>query len=100
MKELQTPTPESPALFKAGELLLLESGEYSDKSWAGPFRVLKDFDIREAAGEVKAAYKPDYDGDEPGTTNLREWLFTNGFLEDVECRSIHIGSYGRIEIDL
>lgn len=88
------------ALFKAGELLVLEDGEYSDKSWAGPFRVVKDFDIREAEEACRAAHKPTYEGDEPGPWEFREWLCKTGYLADVDCRSIHIGSYSRIEIAL
>jgi hypothetical protein len=88
-------------LYKAGELLILEDGEYSDKSWSGPFRVLKDFDIVDLAEQLKATFKPEehHYSSEPEPYNFRDWLHTQGFIEDVECRSVHIGSYGRLEIE-
>lgn len=87
--------------YKAGELLILEDGEYSDKSWAGPFRVLKDFDIVELAEQLKSTFKPaeHHYSEEPGPSDFREWLHTQGFIEDVECRSVHVGSYGTLEIE-
>lgn len=88
-------------LYKAGELPILEDGEYSDRSWAGPFRVLKDFDIGELADQLKATFKPaknDYHK-EPGPYDFRDWLSREGFIEDVECRSVHIGSYGTLAIE-
>lgn len=87
--------------YKAGELLVIEWGEYSDKSWSGPYRVAKDFDILEYAEELKATWKPgphDYT-DEPGPYELRDRLHKEGFIEDVECRSVHIGAYSTIEIE-
>ena len=87
--------------YKAGELMLIEMGEYSDKSWRGPFRVLKDFDIVELAEHLKATWKRgknDYT-DSPGPYEFAEWIAKEGYIEDVECRSVHIGSYGDIEIE-
>ena len=87
--------------YKAGELLILETGEYSDKSWSGPFKVLKDFDIREAAAQYKSEFKPDENSysDEPSPYEFRDWLSKTGLIEDVDCRSVHIGSYGSVCID-
>ena len=87
--------------YKAGELLILEMGEYSDKSWSGPFRVLKDFDLRDMADEFKSSFKPEKDNytDEPSPYDLRDWLHKSGLIEDVDCRSAYIGSYGTISID-
>jgi hypothetical protein len=90
-----------PTEYRTGELLILEDGEYSDKSWSGPFRVLKDFDIIELAEQLKATWKtgPNDYGSGPGPFDFRDWLHKEGFIADVECRSVHIGSYGTLEIE-
>lgn len=87
--------------YKAGELLIIEMGEYSDKSWSGPYRVVKDFDIVELAEQLKATFKPAEHAysDEPGPYDFRDWLSAEGFIQDVECRSVHIGAYGTLEIE-
>lgn len=85
--------------MKVGEILVLESGEYSDKSWHGPFRVLKDFKLREAAEQMRSEFKPTCDSEVPDPWGLIGWLTQHGYIEDIEHLSAHIGSYGQLEID-
>lgn len=46
------------AIHKAGSLLIIETGEYSDRSWDGPVRLLKDFTKREVIDRFKEEWKP------------------------------------------
>ena len=89
------------AQYKAGELVILENGEYSDRSWSGPFRVLKDFDMVELAEQLKATFQPEQDhySSEPGPYDFIQWLSAEGYLQDVECRRVHVGSYGQLEVE-
>ena len=89
--------------FKCGELLVIETGEYSDRSWHGPFKVLTNFDMVWAAEQIKAEWQKNpqegrYTND-PAPFDLLEWLAKKAFIEDVDHRTIHIGSYGDIQIE-
>lgn len=89
------------AMFKVGEIVVLETGEYSDRGWHGPFRVLKDFDMREAVAQCVAEHKPAHEWDkQPSPYDLAPWLQKSGFIEDIPCRTLHVGSYGEISLEL
>lgn len=83
----------------AGTILILESGEYSDKSWHGPFRVLKDFDQAEISQTFRDNWSPGPDSwrdkeDGPGRGDFLSWLVRNGYVEDLDgVVAWHIGSY-------
>lgn len=90
--------------IKAGELICFSSGEYSDYSYRGHFVGLQDVqqdDMNELVESVKEDFakleeEPSYYGD------IRE-LFTSacikrGWLLCIDCREIHIGSYGELEL--
>lgn len=84
--------------MQAGKLLILDEGEYSDRSSHGPFRVLKDFDVAEAIEATTAEHKPTDEWDRCTPDSLVAWLHANGLIEDVECQWCHVGSYGRLEL--
>lgn len=84
----------------AESLVLLETGEYSDKTTHGPFKALQDFDLKEKAKEFKSAtFTPRWDGDEPEPSDFLAWLATSGLIEDVPAVQFHIGSYSGLEIE-
>lgn len=89
--------------FKAGELVTLWRYYHDDECSDGPFFVLKDFDMRQVAEQCKADYKPTAALPTAGPGDLQEWLLANGFIEVFgECppvRHIHLGDYGKIEIE-
>lgn len=90
--------------MKAGELLILSHGEYSDYSYSGPFRVLKDFDPKEQADECREYWRQLPESERcwqegPDSSNYIAFLHARGFIEDVDCTEIHVGSYGRLQID-
>jgi len=83
-------------------LLVLETGEYSDYTFHGPFVILREFDQAEAVAEHRAQWKPDPDGwrDEPDTDSFTAWLTTQRLIDPAEnVVSWHIGSYGRLEAE-
>jgi hypothetical protein len=84
------------ALAKAGTLLSVESGCYSDYGVIGFFVVLKDF--------TPAAELDDYIStrpDQQGTYSFREseflaFILAKGLLLEINYGKLHLGDYSRI----
>src|SRR6185312_10920888 len=88
--------------IKRGTLLVLETGEYSDYTFHGPFRVMKGFDEVKVVDLHRKQWKPENPewDTEPDTDSFMGWLTAQGYIEPVEnLVSWHIGSYGRLEAD-
>jgi hypothetical protein len=83
---------------KAGTILVMTHGEYSDYSYTGPFRVVKDFDQAEIAETFRnawAAVPREAWEKRPSEHEFIGWLSTEGFVEDVaNSWEWYIGSYG------
>jgi hypothetical protein len=90
--------------IKAGATLVLETGEYSDYTFHGPFRVLRDFDQAEAVEQHKAAWRCDPEkswDDKPDTNSFIGWLNREGMIEDIPgVVSWHIGNYMSLEPEI
>jgi len=90
--------------FKAGELMTISTGEYSDYCVNGLFSVLKDFDaqVQLAAWAAETGREMTGDGVYSNYQNKQidymGWLNRNGFVEDVTFRELHIGDYGETEL--
>lgn len=84
---------------KKDSTLILETGEYSDRSWHGPFRALRDFSTRDAADRAKAEFRPKWEGHAMDPEEFIDWLIKEKYIELIDCNSEHVGSYGHIEID-
>jgi hypothetical protein len=82
--------------IKAGTLLIIETGEYSDRDWQSPVRVLKDFVKFDVAEEFKAL--PRSRRRSPGPADFLPWLITAGYVEAVDdVTSWHVGCYSQFE---
>lgn len=69
----------SRAILKPGDVLSIETGEYSDKWTAGPFNVLKEMEY----DNLLQAYKDDQTDDDWLTcSDFITWLMKNGYIED------------------
>jgi hypothetical protein len=88
-------------VFAAGTLLVIETGAYSDHSWDGPVRVMRDFTAREAAEKYIAAWVAPKDEewkDAPTADGFLPWLVKECFVEAVDnVVAWHVGGYGRFE---
>ena len=83
-----------------GELLMLSTEQYSDQTHAGPFKILKDFDIHDVAkivGALPVVKYPDW-RTKNGPDDVIDYLKANQFIEEVPCYKIHLGSYGDINV--
>lgn len=87
--------------LKKGTLLLIETGEYSDKSWGGPVRLLKSTSRTKLADAFKKQHvqqDPDDPFDRPDPRDFLPWLIKSGFAEAIDnFESWHVGSYGSFE---
>ena len=84
-----------------GTLLTLETGEYSDYTFHGPFTVLREFDQAEAVEVFRAQWvAPNEWTDEPDADQFMGWLTQERYIEPAEnVFSWRIGSYGRLEAE-
>jgi hypothetical protein len=81
-------------MIKAGTLLALETGEYSDYGVEGFYRVLKDFDGKELMRQYLAEHPEQAEAYSGHTYEFSAWLSKSGFIEDIDYLRWHIGSYG------
>jgi hypothetical protein len=88
-------------VLKKDTLLIVETGEYSDRSWNGPVRMIKDAVKTDLADAYRRDWKPEFDwqeGDRPEPDGFLPWLVKAGYAEHVEgVTSWHVGSYGDFE---
>lgn len=76
-------------MYKAGSLITLETGEYSDFGYEGPYRVLRDIDVQAVVTEFKEARGH---GVGMGETAFIAWLSRAGYIEDIDCARWYLGS--------
>ena len=97
-------------LIAEGAMLTLETGQYSDFTYVGPFRACRTFEQKEAIDafleqwpadrtrrNTEAGYALYDDDDGPGPDDFIAFLSRAGYIEDVPCSSWHVGSYGRFD---
>lgn len=85
--------------YKAGVVLQITSGEYSDKSTHAIARVKVDFDLETMIAAFKLTKVHDPDHDYYDHSEFVSWLSKTGVIEDIDYNVMHIGSYGRLEAD-
>lgn len=91
--------------YPAGTVLFFSQGEYSDYGYCGTVKLLKDINLQDVLTACKADWalrvhdRPEWrkDGD-PDPQDFVAFLIASELAEDFDCREIHLGSYGRLEI--
>lgn len=91
--------------LKAGTLLIIETGEYSDRGWGGPVKLLRNFTKQELADDYRKEWrKEDFSengyswNDEANPNDFLPWLIKTKRAEHVDdVHSWHIGSYSSFE---
>lgn len=94
--EMQSSNPEYMR-FKAGALVMFEHGEYSDFGTLGLYRVVKDVDLQEMARRFRAV-QVDPDDTYVDCGGFPPFLESEGYLESVDHRAVHLGSYNEFEL--
>jgi hypothetical protein len=92
--------------LKKGTLLIVETGEYSDRSCNGPVRLLKTFTKAQLVEDFRSEWKSfvktsddwRYTDDVLDSNAFLPWLITSGRVEEVDIvHSWHVGSYGEFK---
>ena len=91
--------------LEAGDLLVIQTGEYSDRTISDPVRMLKTFTKGELAEAFEMAWKLDAPNrdewerdDLPTGNDFLPWLVKAGFAEAVDhVVNWYVGTYGRFE---
>ena len=84
--------------YKAGTILMLESGEYSDFGYEGGFVTLAELNLAEAIELFKSEYQSKDEWDTPDPSGFCAWLVTTQRCAPLDYQTAHIGSYGRLEL--
>ena len=80
---------------KAGELIGLSWGAYSDYRFNGLYRVLKDIDLGNCAKRYYDAIPVnEYDTKEASDSGFGSWLIANKIVSEIDYDEVHCGSYG------
>lgn len=90
---MPTRKAELPIMYEVGGVILIQSGEYSDKSTHGIFRVKVAFDKHAMIEAFKLTIGEFWS--EHGAFVV--WLVKQGVLEEIDHHVMHIGSYGDLE---
>jgi len=74
-----------------GVLIGLSSGEYSDYSFNGLYRVLKDLHLPTLAQDYHDSLKPNKWGQKDvSATGFGSWLIRGGYVEEVAYDEVHL----------
>ena len=82
---------------KAGRLMCIDEGEYSDYQIWGFFVVLEDFDPLE---ELKLFLIENPDQRERNnfeSTHMMHWLLKKGLLLEIDYNTLHLSNYGDVD---
>lgn len=82
--------------YAPGTILLFEEGEYSDFGYCGQTVTLQELDL---PAEVNAWQKAtSEDCWHRGPSEFVADLIKRQIVAPLECQTVHIGSYGRVEL--
>ena len=86
--------------IKAGELICFSEGEYSDYGYSGHFVALQDIARSQLWALAQSLRDQEEDGGEYGQAKEQyiPCMIANGWLLSINCREIHIGSYGSLDV--
>ena len=78
-------------IAKAGKLLMIDHGEYSDRSIMGFFVILKDFDPQQKIIDYLKIIKDD---DSLSAYSFISLLIEKGYLLEIDYSNLYLGGYG------
>lgn len=88
----------SKPIYPAGTCIIFEEGEYSDYGVLAVLITLKKCDMAELVQAHEDNYVPKDGYDRPSPSSFVAWLITQGYAMTAETQSLHIGSYGKLEL--
>ncbi|KOP53236.1 MULTISPECIES: hypothetical protein [Pseudomonas syringae group] len=84
-------------IIKEGELICIASGVFEVYDKAGPFIVVRDFDL-DAFIETITPSAPEPWEMEDLMRSLPRVLLENGFITKMPCRMVYLGAWGEFDI--
>lgn len=84
--------------FKAGEIIILTSGEYDDYTIINSVIAISDFNMAEKAIEFITKNKDpdeDFNNYHVDFTEFATFLVAQGVVSTVNCKKIQLGAYGK-----
>jgi hypothetical protein len=84
-------TPMKPIKFKAGQIITLEHGSYSNFGYTGPLKVLRDFDSQSVVAKFRRGRKRGDIGE------FIAWLSAEGYVEDTAAFKWILGDYWTLD---
>ena len=93
----------SNLFYKPGTILLLATGEYSDSGYEAQIVTLCELDMRAELAAWRKALGKNGDGDwvaddwDHGASDFVAHLICTQKVAPLECQTLHIGSYGRVD---
>jgi len=85
-------------IYPAGTAIAFETGEYSDFGYIGHVVTLKELRLFDKIQEYKKQYVGMNEYDTPDPESFLGWLTATGFVFPADVQTVHIGSYGRLEL--
>lgn len=82
---------------RAGQLLVIDHGEYSDYSVIGFFVVLRNFEPSIEVGAYLDANSGERKPYSFSHEKFLAFLLSKGLLLEIPCGNIYLGSYGSVE---
>ena len=91
--------PMTDLIYPAGTAIAFETGEYSDFGYIGHVVTIKELRLRDKMEEFKETFAPKDEWDNPDPRGFLGWLVATGMVFPADVQTVHIGSYGRLELD-
>lgn len=85
-------------IYPAGTAIAFETGEYSDFGYIGHVVTLKELNLPDRMQEFKDGFTSKDEWDEPDPSGFVGWLIAQGHCFPADVQTVHIGSYGRLEL--
>lgn len=83
-----------------GELITIATGEYSDYTVTGVFRILDDFEPQEVIDEYLREHPDQREPYSADISGFLAWLGRKCLIDPVDSREWHIGSYSTFQSTL
>lgn len=91
-------TSKPATIYPAGAVIAFETGDYSDFGYIGHVVTTRDCDFVALAEKYRENFVSNDEYHKPDPDGFVGWLTINEFVFPATVSTLHIGSYGRLEI--
>ena len=88
----------TPTCLTPGQFLILEQGRYDDKSWSGPYLILKDLPVDQLSLQFERQFVPEFPDSPPNPQDFLIYLLRSGYIAPLQNSfKAHLGEYGAFD---